>query len=59
MNVRCPVCGNKVTQTKNRDGPNFCEHCFCLFYTPEERKLPPWVLGIVVILVANLQIISQ
>jgi hypothetical protein len=48
-----------VAQTKNRDGPNFCENCFCLFYAPEERKMPPWILGVLVILAANLQIIGQ
>ena len=48
-----------VVQTKNRDGPNFCETCFCLFYAAEERRMPPWILGVLVILVANLQIISQ
>ena len=59
MNVQCPQCGRMVAQAKNRDGPNFCENCFCLFYAPEERKMPSWILGILVVLVANLQIIGQ
>jgi hypothetical protein len=48
-----------VVQTMNRDGPNFCEKCNCLFYAPEERKMPAWILGVLVILVANLQLIGQ
>jgi hypothetical protein len=59
MSVQCPQCGRMVEQTKNRDGPNFCENCFCLFLAPEDRKMPPWILGVLVILVANLQIIGQ
>jgi hypothetical protein len=48
-----------VVQAKNRDGPNFCTKCSRLFYLPEDQKTPPWILGVLVILVANLQIISQ
>ncbi len=59
MHVQCPHCRMLVEQSKNRDGPNFCENCFCLFYVPEERKMPPWILGVLVILVANLQIMCQ
>jgi hypothetical protein len=59
MNVRCPECGMLVKQTKNRDGPNFCENCFCLFYAPDERRMPPWILGVLIILAANMQIIGQ
>ncbi|MFZ1932355.1 MAG: hypothetical protein WCB27_03120 [Thermoguttaceae bacterium] len=59
MPVQCPQCRTTVAQSKNRDGPNFCENCFCLFYAAEEPKMPPWVLGVLVILVANLQIIGQ
>ncbi len=59
MHVQCPQCRTMVAQAKNRDGPNFCENCFCLFYAVEERTMPPWILGVLVILVANLQIIGQ
>jgi len=48
-----------VVQAKNRDGPNFCDKCSHLFYAPDERKTPTWILGVLVILVANLQIIGQ
>ena len=59
MRTQCPQCQAMVVQAKNRDGPNFCPTCGHLFYLPEEQKMPPWILGVLVILVANLQIISQ
>jgi hypothetical protein len=59
MRVRCPNCDSPVTQAKNLDGPNFCPHCQKLFYVPEEERVPPWILGVLVILVANWQIMSQ
>ena len=59
MHVQCPYCHGRVRQAKNRDGPNFCPDCLELFYLPEERKMPPWVLGVLTVLVANWQFISQ
>lgn len=57
MSVRCPYCDGRVVQPKNSDGPNFCPECRRLFYMPDEPKMPPWILGVLVILVANWQII--
>jgi hypothetical protein len=59
MRVECPQCKAMVVQTKNRDGPNFCDNCSHLFYVSDDRKTPSWILGVLVILVANLQIMSQ
>jgi hypothetical protein len=59
MCVRCPYCKGRVIQPKNWDGPNFCPACQKLFYAPEDPKVPPWILGVLVILVANWQILSQ
>jgi hypothetical protein len=56
MKTQCPMCQSLVLQAKNRDGPNFCPNCNRLFYLPEDQKVPSWVLGVLVILVANLQI---
>ena len=58
MCIPCPQCKCLVVQAKNRDGPNFCPNCCRLFYLPEEQKLPPWILGVLVILMANLQIVN-
>ena len=59
MHVECPKCKALVVQAKNRDGPNFCPNCFQLFFLPEEQKMPSWILGVLVILVANLQVVSR
>jgi hypothetical protein len=59
MRVHCPYCDERVVQARNLDGPNFCPKCRKLFYVPEEPKTPSWIQGVLVILVANWQIISQ
>ncbi len=59
MPILCPYCHSPIRQAKNRDGPNFCPSCRRLFYLPEERKLPPWILGVLTILVANWHIMAM
>lgn len=59
MRVLCPNCNRRVVQARNPDGPNFCPECQKLFYAPEEAKTPPWILGVLVILVANWQMMCQ
>jgi hypothetical protein len=59
MRVYCPHCGGCVAQAKNLDGPNFCPMCRRLFYVAEPPELPVWILGVVTVLVAHWQIISQ
>jgi len=59
MHVHCPLCDGRVKQPKNQDGPNFCPACQKLFYVPEDPKLPPWILGLLVVLMANWQFISR
>lgn len=59
MHTQCIYCHSLVVQNKNREGPNFCPVCQRLFEVPEEPKLKPWILGVLVILMANMQIISQ
>jgi hypothetical protein len=55
MRVHCPHCNAKLMQAKNTDGPNFCYSCQKLFYVPEDRPVPSWILGVLVILVVNWQ----
>jgi hypothetical protein len=59
MRIDCPYCQGYVTQAKNAEGPNFCPACQKLFYVPDQRSVPPWVFGVLVILTANWQIISR
>lgn len=56
MHVDCPYCDGRVRQARNWDGPNYCPKCQKLFYMPEVPKMPPWILGILIITVANWQI---
>jgi hypothetical protein len=59
MYLECPYCNGRVRQAENWDGPNFCPNCRELFYLPENSQVPPWILGVLTILAANLQIISH
>ena len=59
MRVHCPHCGQKVVQARNLEGPNFCSQCQTLFCVPPDRPVPPWILGVLTILIANWQIISH
>ncbi len=56
MRARCPHCEQYTGQPVNAEGPNFCPRCQKLFYVPEDPPVPTWILGILVILVANWQI---
>ena len=55
MRYPCPRCSELVVQTRNLEGPNFCPQCRTLFIMPTPPKMPPWILGVLVILVANWQ----
>lgn len=59
MAVNCPICSQRIAQSRNREGPNYCTVCGKLFYVAEEPPMPPWILGVLVILVANWQIMSR
>ena len=56
MRCHCPHCAEVVRQVRNREGPNFCPNCRQLFDPPREEKVPSWVYGVLVFLVANLQL---
>lgn len=56
MIAHCPYCHGHVVQPKNSDGPNFCPACEKLFYVPDGPQVPPWILGVLVFLMANWQI---
>jgi hypothetical protein len=57
MNLVCPHCSQKVFQRRNKEGPNFCTECRRLFFLAPDREVPPWILGVVVVLIGNWQII--
>lgn len=37
----------------------FCPQCFELFELPEVQKMPPWIFGVLVVLMVNLQIMNR
>jgi hypothetical protein len=49
----CKYCSKLISQARNRDGPNYCPKCHALFYVPPPRPVPPWILGVLVVLTAN------
>lgn len=59
MRCVCPYCFESVVQAKNRDGPNFCANCHKLFWWPNVEIMPPWILGVLVILTANWSIMCH
>lgn len=56
MRISCPHCQALVVQKKNRDGPNFCANCHRLFAAPSPPQVPSWVLGVLAVLAANLNL---
>ncbi len=53
----CTHCGELVTQDRNPEGPNYCTNCQKLFVASPEPRVPTWILGVVVFLMANWQIL--
>jgi hypothetical protein len=59
MRFHCPFCSEIVIQSRNAEGPNFCQKCGKLFVPPPPEKVPTWVLGVLVFLTANWQIMFR
>ncbi len=55
MNCTCTHCGKLVNQDQNLDGHNFCTSCGKLFLESANSKVPTWIWGVVVFLMANWQ----
>jgi hypothetical protein len=55
----CPDCGKLVRQDRNVDGLNYCTNCRKLFLVPPESRVPPWILGVLVFLLAYWQMLSH
>jgi uncharacterized protein (DUF983 family) len=59
MNCLCPHCTRLIVQDRNVEGLNYCTHCGKLFLMPPPGKLPPWILGVLVVLTANWQMVCR
>jgi hypothetical protein len=53
----CTNCGEVLMQDVNPEGLNYCPKCRSLFLVPPEPKMPTWIWGVVVFLIANWQIL--
>ena len=59
MHVQCPHCRAWSHRPRIGTGQISARTASVSSMSPEDRKMPPWILGVLVILVANLQIIGQ
>ena len=59
MRCFCERCRQWFRQPRNCEGPQFCPTCHGLFFAPPERKVPPWIMGVLVVLAVNCQLMAQ
>lgn len=57
MHYQCPACLHFLIQDSNPEGLNYCPACHRLFFVPPRTMVASWVWGVLVVLVANLQIL--
>jgi hypothetical protein len=55
--MKCTHCGELISQDQNLDGRIYCIHCGSFFMSQLESVVPTWVWGIVVVLMAQWQIL--
>jgi hypothetical protein len=59
MRCNCPYCAADVVQDRNVGSLNYCTNCQKLFLAPPPKQVPPWILGALVVLVINWQILCR
>jgi hypothetical protein len=59
MRCTCPNCAGVLLQDRNADGLNYCTNCGSLFVIPPTRPLPPWILGVLTVMIANWQLLCR
>ena len=57
MECTCTNCGELVSDDQNLDGRNYCINCGKFVEVPSKPKVPTWMWGVVVVLLANWQIL--
>jgi DNA-directed RNA polymerase subunit RPC12/RpoP len=57
MNYACTHCGELVSQDRTLEGPNYCIRCGKTFMVAAASEVPTWIWGVVVLLMANWQIL--
>jgi hypothetical protein len=53
MRCICPHCAEVIFQDNDADGSNYCPNCRRLFRMPPARPVPIWILGVLVVMMAN------
>jgi len=59
VTCKCPYCARLIKQDRNVEGLNYCTSCGKLFLMPPLHRVPSWVLGVLVILMGNWQLICH
>ena len=59
MKLACTHCGELVSQDRNLEGLNYCTNCQKLFLMPPKPRMPPWIWGVLVVLVINCKILCH
>jgi hypothetical protein len=59
MRCLCPRCCQLVRKAENVEGLQYCRTCRRLFIVPPQPSVPPWILGVLVVLTANWQIVCR
>ena len=59
MKFACTHCGELVGQDRNLEGLNYCTSCRKLFLIPPEPKVPPWILGVLFVLIVNCKLLCH
>jgi hypothetical protein len=53
MRCLCPHCFALVVRAGRPGDLNYCPNCRRMFLCPAARKVPPWILGVLVVLATN------
>jgi hypothetical protein len=59
MRCLCPRCRQLVKKGDGVEGLQYCRTCRRLFIVPRQPSVPPWILGILLVLAAHWQLICR
>jgi hypothetical protein len=57
MRYNCPFCSWEIVSPDDTGSVGFCSNCRSLFRAPLPQQVPPWILGVLVVLVGNWQVL--
>jgi hypothetical protein len=59
MRCHCPRCCQLVKNDDKVEGLQYCRTCRRLFLVPAQPSVPPWILGVLVVLTAYWQMMCR